>query len=53
MCRQAKKVRRQLVKFVIESYIKAIHKVSHKVVPLYNGFMVLLCNYLCDMGNFL
>ena len=32
---------------------KGIHKVSQKVVPLYNGFMTLLCNYLCGMGYFL
>ena len=29
---------------------KGIRKVSQKVVPLHNGFMTLLCNYLiCDM----
>ena len=35
------------------SVFKGIRKVSQKVVPLHNGFMTLLCNYLCDMGHFL
>ena len=31
---------------------KGIRNVSQKVVPLHNGFMTLLCNYLCDIGYF-
>ena len=32
---------------------KGIRKVSQTVVPLFNGFMALLCNYLYGMGHFL
>ena len=33
--------------------VKEKRKVGQKVVPLHNGFMILLCNYQCDMGYFL
>ena len=32
--------------------VQGIHKISQKVEPLNNGFMDLLCNYLCGMGIF-
>ena len=33
--------------------LKRILKVSQKIVPRYDGFMTLLCNYQYDTGNFL
>ena len=31
--------------------LKGIRKVSQKVVPILNDFVILLCNSLCDMCN--
>ena len=37
----------------ISKVVKGIRKVNQKVVPLHNGFMNLLCNYLFDLEYFL
>lgn len=34
-------------------YLDRIRKVSQKLIPLYNGFMALLCHYLREVGCFL